>query len=94
MAEHGRLQLSLIDAAAEDHAEQAPQGPGTARPRALSRVGLQVGSAANGDVRAKVEFLYPTGRKRRSLIGYSVDAPLVGSRYQTGSGEDSFHAGP
>ena len=66
MAEHGVLEIELVETASDDQAEQPAQKPVADRPE--HPVSLTVGGGlANCQVGEPIEFLYPTGDVGRCI---------------------------
>src|SRR6266545_2322984 len=57
VAEHGRFDVPLLDAAADEQTEQPGQQPIPEGPEHLGKSEGKVGQPANGEVRAPIEFL-------------------------------------
>jgi hypothetical protein len=79
VAEHGPLQIPLVDAKAQEQAQQATEEPVAQRQEHLAKSEGSSTHPPNGEVRAPIEFLYPT----RQANSHSTPArplnPIVSS---------------
>ncbi len=62
VAEHGPLQIPLIDATPQEQAQQAAEEPVAQRQEHLAKSEGGSTHPPNGEVRGPIEFLYPTGK--------------------------------
>jgi hypothetical protein len=59
VAEHGPLQIPLVDAKAQEQAQQATEEPVAQRQEHLAKSEGSSTHPPNGEVKAPIEFLYP-----------------------------------
>ena len=78
VAEHGRLQIPLVDAAAQEQADQGADEPVAQRHEHQSKSERRTPNPLTARSGGPIEFLYPTSRTRRSLGRYSADCSRYG----------------